>query len=96
MAITVMLCIVHSTSLEEGFTMARITIAALQQENEQLRTLCANWAYQSKIDKQTILRLKAQRPTMSVSAFGERARAWCAANNARSVPADVVKSWRAA
>lgn len=77
--------------------MSRVTIAQLQLENSQLRELCANWAHQAKADAQTIMRLKAQlpaKPATTVPSFAERAKAWCAEHNTRSVPADVVASWR--
>ena len=62
----------------------------------RLRQLCADWAHQSSVDKQTIARLKAQMPRrMPIADFAARCRAYCEENGVRSVPAEVVREWRA-
>ena len=61
----------------------------------RLRQLCADWAHQSSVDKQTIARLRAQQPRrMPVSDFAARCRAYCEENGVRSVPHDVVVEWK--
>lgn len=70
---------------------------ALRQENDQLRTLNAQWAHQSKADANTIARLKAHQPRgeAAVTDFAQRCREYCAQYGVRSVPADVAREWRA-
>lgn len=73
-------------------------LVVARAENAQLRALNADWAWQSRKDRLTILKLKgqvpAQAPNTAVISFADKCRAYCAKNNCRSVPADVVKSWR--
>lgn len=73
-------------------------LRASYAENAQLRQTCAEWAHQSKVDRQTILKLKERASTNapnSVPNFAERCRLYCEQNNVRSVPAHVVREWRA-
>ena len=83
------------SELQEAYNATENDLHESRADAARLRQLCADWAHQSSVDKQTIARLKAQMPRrMPVADFAARCRAYCEEHGVRSVPAEVVREWR--